>query len=126
MNQSVAISLAALAGLAACAPRAADPSAIIVTEQGLGVFEISGRLFDDHEDSRIHCAAARHARARNAAEMNWIAGVVQTKNGADQSAQYRYFAAPRTGAALPEGEVDKVFGEALPVQTWLGHCRGNA
>ena len=58
--------------------------------------------------------------------MNWIGGVVQTKDGADQSAQYRYHAATMAGASLPTGEVDKVFGGALPVDTWLGHCGGTA
>lgn len=125
MNRSAFIPLVVLAGLAACA-EPADPNAIAVSDVSAGVFEVSGRIFANHVDSRIHCAAARHAEALSAAEMNWISGVVQTKDGADEAALYRYFAASTPGAPLPSGEVDKVFGEALPVASWLGHCRGNA
>ncbi|MEL7462491.1 MAG: hypothetical protein AAFN79_00375 [Pseudomonadota bacterium] len=125
MTTGQVISLAALTGLAACAPRGpADPFAASLTGVQPGVYEVSARLPADENDSRLHCAAARQADAEGMAEMNWIEGLIGFADSANGDATYRYFASKTSAETPPEGMFDKVIGGPLPISTWLGHCRG--
>lgn len=127
MSAARVISLAALAGIAACAPRETarpgEPASLEVSEAG-GVISVAGAMPAGGTDAHFHCAAARAAKRLGAVEMNWLEGVVQMANGGTESAVYRYHA-PRTGgAALPAGAVDKVIGAAEPLDKWFFDCAG--
>lgn len=127
MRRSALIPCAVLSGLSACTAfetTPADPLAPEIVPVGGGVFSVQAALPGDGNDKRLHCAAARHAEAQGAPELNWIEGLLQTQDGADQSAKYRYFAPYAVGGALPAGEVDKVFGGAQPIADWFVGCAG--
>ena len=125
MTAGRVISLAALSGLAACAPkRSADPYAPVLSDVAPGVYEVTAALPEEHADSRLHCAAARRASADGMAEMNWIEGVVSLADRAEGVARYRYYASKSSAAEPPAGMFDKVIGGPLPVSTWMGHCQG--
>ena len=127
MTATRAIPLAAVAGLAACAMQSAgrpgEPASLEVSEAD-GVIRVAGAMPAGGSDAHFHCAAAREARRIGAVEMNWLEGVVQMANGGTDSAIYRYHASRTVGAALPEGEVDKVIGAAEPIDNWFFDCSG--
>lgn len=127
MTTARVISLVALAGVVACAPRVTarpgEPASLEVSEAA-GVIRVAGAMPAGLSDAHFHCAAARAARKAGAVEMNWLEGVVQMENGGTESAVYRYYASATGGATLPEGEVDKVIGDAQPLDAWFFDCSG--